>query len=85
MSFGRAPDRIDSSRISDARTTSGLETPSNDLSLPEVPSTRVLIATARLIARGIPPQAACRSALAGPLTDDPDVLAAVHDLVAATI
>ncbi len=56
-----------------------------DRGLPEVPSTRVLIATARLIARGIPPQAACRAALAGPLTDDPDILAAIHDLVAATI
>lgn len=56
-----------------------------DRGLPEVPSTRVLIATARLIARGIAPQAACRAALAGPLTDDPDVLAAVHDLVVATI
>lgn len=56
-----------------------------DRGLPEVPSTRVLITTARLIARGIAPQAACRAALAGPLTDDPDVLAAVHDLVVATI
>ena len=56
-----------------------------DRGLPEVPSTRLLIATARLIARGISPQTACRAALAGPLTDDPDVLAAVHDLVAATI
>lgn len=56
-----------------------------DRGLPEVPSTRVLVATARLIARGIPPQAACKAALAGPLTDDPDVLAAVHDLVAATM
>jgi nitric oxide reductase NorQ protein len=56
-----------------------------DRGLAEVPSTRVLIATARLIARGISPQAACRAALASPLTDDPDVLAAVHDLVAATI
>ena len=55
-----------------------------DRGLPEVPSTRVLIATARLIARGIAPAAACRSALTGPLTDDPDVLAAVHDLVRAT-
>jgi nitric oxide reductase NorQ protein len=56
-----------------------------DRGLPEVPSTRVLVATARLIARGIAPQAACRAALTGPLTDDPDVLAAVNDLVAATI
>ena len=57
----------------------------HDRGLPEVPSTRVLIATARLIARGIAPQAACRAALVGPLTDDPDVLAAVRDLVVATI
>ena len=56
-----------------------------DRGLPEVPSTRVLIAAARLIARGIAPQVACRAALAGPLTDDPDVLAAVRDLVSATI
>jgi nitric oxide reductase NorQ protein len=56
-----------------------------DRGLPEVPSTRTLVAAARLIARGIAPAAACRSALAGPLTDDPDVLAAVHDLVRATI
>ena len=57
----------------------------HDRGLPEVPSTRVLIATARLIARGIAPQAACRAALVGPLTADPDVLAAGRDLVAATI
>ena len=56
-----------------------------DRGLPEVPSTRVLVATARLIARGIAPRAACRAALVGPLTDDPDLLAAVLDLVTATI
>ena len=55
-----------------------------DRGLAEVPSTRTLIATARLIARGIPPAVACRAAVAGPLTDDPDVLAAVDDLVRAT-
>jgi nitric oxide reductase NorQ protein len=52
--------------------------------LVEVPSTRLLVATARLIARGIAPQAACRSALTGPLTDDPELLSALHDLVTAT-
>jgi len=51
-----------------------------DRGLPEVPSTRVLVAAARLIARGIGPMAACRSALSGPLSDDPDVLAAIDDL-----
>lgn len=55
-----------------------------DRGLAEVPSTRVLVATARLIARGIAPVAACRSALTGPLTDDPDLLAAINDLVRAT-
>jgi len=52
-----------------------------DRGLPEVPSTRVLIAAARLIARGIRPTVACRSALSGPLTDDHDVLAAIDDLI----
>ena len=52
-----------------------------DRGLPEVPSTRVLVATARLIARGISPTVACRSAIAGPLTDDPDVLTAIDDLI----
>jgi nitric oxide reductase NorQ protein len=56
-----------------------------DRGLAEAPSTRLLVATARLIASGIPPQRACRSALAAPLTDDPDLLAAAHDLIAATL
>ncbi len=30
-------------------------------------------------------RAACRAALLGPLTDDPDLLAAMHDLVSATM
>jgi len=57
----------------------------HDSGLPESPSTRVLIAAARLIARGIEPRTACEAALAGPLTDDPDVRAAIGDLLAATI
>jgi nitric oxide reductase NorQ protein len=55
-----------------------------DRGLAEVPSTRLLVAVARLIDSGIPPASACRSALAGPLSDDPEVLAAIDDLVAAT-
>jgi nitric oxide reductase NorQ protein len=51
--------------------------------LAEGPGTRLVVAAARLIADGIPPAAACHAALAGPLTDDPDLLAAVGDLVAA--
>ncbi|HEY0971878.1 MAG TPA: AAA family ATPase [Gemmatimonadales bacterium] len=56
-----------------------------DRGLAEVPSSRVLVATARLIAAGIPATEACRSALVAPLTDDPELLAAMHDLVAAVL
>lgn len=56
-----------------------------DRGLAEVPSTRLLVATARLIAGGIEPAQACRVALMGPLTDDPDLLAAIGDLIAATL
>ena len=54
-----------------------------DQGLVEGPGTRLLVSTARLIAAGIPPEAACRSALVGPLTDDPELLAAMSDLVLA--
>lgn len=53
--------------------------------LAEGPGTRLLVATGRLIAAGIPAADACRSALVAPLTDDPDLLAAIDDLVAATL
>ncbi len=52
--------------------------------LVEGPGTRLLVSTARLIASGIPAGDACRVALVGPLTDDPDLLAAMSDLVLAT-
>lgn len=53
--------------------------------LPEGPGTRLLVATARLIAGGIPAPVACRTALVQPLTDDPDLLAAISDLVDTTM
>ncbi|HEU4564931.1 MAG TPA: CbbQ/NirQ/NorQ/GpvN family protein [Gemmatimonadaceae bacterium] len=53
--------------------------------LAEGPGTRLLVSAARLIAGGIPAQQACETAIAGPLTDDPDLLAAISDLVATTI
>jgi nitric oxide reductase NorQ protein len=56
-----------------------------DRGLPEVPSTRVLVAAARLIARGVAPRQACRAAIAAPLTDDPELLAAVHDVIDALL
>ncbi len=55
-----------------------------DQGLAEAPSTRLLVSTARLIAGGIPAADACRAGLVGPLTDDPDLLAAISDLIAAT-
>jgi nitric oxide reductase NorQ protein len=56
-----------------------------DQGLAEGPGTRLLVATARLIAGGVATRTACRSALAAPLTDDPDLLAAIDDLVAQTL
>ena len=56
-----------------------------DRGLAEVPSTRLLVATARLIGRGIAPAAACSAALIGPLTDDPELLGALQDVVTATL
>jgi nitric oxide reductase NorQ protein len=56
-----------------------------DQGLAEAPSTRLLVSTARLIAGGIPARQACRVGFVGPLTDDPDLLAAIADLIAATL
>ena len=53
--------------------------------LAEGPGTRLLVSAGRLIADGISPAQACQAALVGPLTDDPDLLTAISDLVAATL
>jgi nitric oxide reductase NorQ protein len=53
--------------------------------LTEGPGTRLLVATGKLIAAGVPAAQACRSALVGPLTDDPDLVTAIEDLVAVTL
>jgi nitric oxide reductase NorQ protein len=50
--------------------------------LREVASTRVLIAAGRLVAAGLPLLDAARAAVAGPLTDDPSVLAGLHEMIA---
>jgi nitric oxide reductase NorQ protein len=52
----------------------------HDRGLAEVPSTRLLVATARLIANGIPPRNACYAGLVSPLSDDPALVAAMRDL-----
>ena len=54
-----------------------------DRGLAEVPSTRLLIAAARLMRGGIPPREACYAALASPLSDDPALAGALRDLVDA--
>ena len=56
-----------------------------DRGLAEVPSSRLLVATARLIASGVPAVDACRSGMMAPLTDDPELLGAMNDLVNAVL
>lgn len=53
-----------------------------DLPLQETISTRLLVDAARLIQSGLPPRLSCRVAIAEPLTDDADTLAAIQDLIA---
>lgn len=52
-----------------------------DRGLAEVPSTRLLVATARLLASGIGVREACFAGLISPLSDDPTLVAAMRDLV----
>lgn len=56
-----------------------------DEGLVEGPGTRLVVAAARLVAGGIPVAQACHAALAAPLTDDPDLIGAIGDLIAATV
>ncbi len=53
--------------------------------LDEGASTRLMVHAARLIRRGIAPRVACRSAVAAPLSDDPDVLRAIDELASSLI
>ena len=55
-----------------------------DRGLAEVPSTRLLVAAARLAAAGVPIREACFAALVAPLSDDPSLVSAMQDLVDAT-
>ena len=56
-----------------------------DEGLVEGPGTRLVVAAGRLIAGGIPTAQACHAALAAPLTDDPDLLGAIRDLIEASM
>ena len=51
--------------------------------LEEGASTRLLVHAAKLIADGVNPVVACRSCIAEALTDDAEMLAAVHELSAS--
>lgn len=55
-----------------------------DHGLAEVPSTRLLVAAASLIAGDIPAREACYSAVVSPLSDDATLVAAMRDIVDAT-
>ena len=51
--------------------------------LHEGASTRLLVHAAKLIARGIPPTAACHGAIAEALSDDPEMLRAIDEFVSS--
>ena len=55
-----------------------------DRGLAEVPSTRLLVAAGQLIASGTDCRRACDVAIVTPLSDEPMLLAAMRDIIAAT-
>lgn len=57
----------------------------HDRGLAEVPSTRLLVAAARLTASGIPLNRACQVAVVAPLSDDEALLDAMNDLIGLTL
>lgn len=57
----------------------------HDSGLAEVPSTRLLVAAARLIASGVSAREACETALLAPLSDDVALLGAMRDLLHASL
>jgi nitric oxide reductase NorQ protein len=59
--------------------------PLRDRGLTEAPSTRLLVHTAALILAGIDPRRAVETALAAPLTDDPELLATIREIVAGVL
>ena len=52
-----------------------------ELGLAETVSTRLLVSAARLVRSGLPPRSACQFAVVQPLSDDPETLAAMQDVV----
>jgi len=56
-----------------------------DRGLVEVASTRLLVNAAWLVSGGLEPRRACEAAITGPLSDDPDLAAAVSEVIAAVL
>ena len=56
-----------------------------ELSLIESVSTRLLVDAAKLIRQGLPPRFATTAAVAEPLTDDPDALKAIRQIIDLTL
>lgn len=54
----------------------------DELGLAERASTRLLVDAGRLVGAGMEPRAACRAAICEPLSDDPQVLVALFEVVA---
>ncbi len=73
----QAPDRVIKGLVALASKMRSLES----LGLAERPSTRLLVDTAKLIKSGLHPRLACRVGIVEPLTDDPDIITALGDLV----
>ena len=59
--------------------------PLRDRGLSEVPSTRLLVHAARLIAAGLGEREACRSALCAALTDDPELEGTLIEITRAVL
>jgi nitric oxide reductase NorQ protein len=59
--------------------------PLRDRGLAEAPSTRLLVHAARLVRAGLEPAVACRAALSGSLTDDPELQATLAEITAAVL
>lgn len=57
----------------------------HELSLLESVSTRLLVSAGKLIARDVPPRLACLTAIAEPMTDEPDALAAIRQVIELSI
>jgi nitric oxide reductase NorQ protein len=57
----------------------------HELSLLESVSTRLLVSAGKLIARDVPPRLACITAIAEPMTDEPETLAAIRQVIELSI